>query len=204
VRKLLLPLLLAALVASGSACGGSAAREGVASAATRSCPKAWQVTWQKLANRIHAPVYCPSWLPDPLTGQIGGPWNNIDSVSKDRSYLEGFVWQEIGQEIHINLRAYPGVTKVPTCRSIELVGGKKHVTSVPCFADSRGQKTIAGYRLTMYTVNQDADQWHVLYAWHYRGSLYTLSQHVAPPLTFPMVIRDLNRMMGALVLVKPN
>ncbi len=204
MRKLLLPPLLAALVASASACGGSAAKEGVASAATLSCPKPWQSTWQKLANRIHAPVYCPSWLPDPLTGQIGGRWNNINSVSPDRSYLIGFVWQELGQEIHINLRGYPGVTKVPTCRSIELVGGKKHVTSVPCFADSRGQKSIAGYRLTMYTVNQDADQWHVLYAWRHRGSLYTLSQHVAPPLTFPMVVRDLNRMMGTLVLVNPR
>ena len=64
--------------------------------------------WQRLANRIHAPVYCPSWLPDPLTGQIGGRWNNIDSVSKDRSYLIGFVWQETAEEIHINLRGYPG------------------------------------------------------------------------------------------------
>jgi hypothetical protein len=205
VKKLLLPLLLAALVASVSACGGSAAKdESAAAATTLACPKAWQAGWQRLANRIDAPVYCPSWLPDPLTGQIGGRWNNIDSVSPDRSYLEGFVWQELGQEIHINLRAYPGVTKVPTCRSIELVGGKKHVTSVPCFADSQGQKTIAGYRLTMYTVNQDADQWHVLYAWRHAGSLYTLSQHVAPPLSFPMVIRDLNRMMRALVLVKPT
>jgi hypothetical protein len=205
VKKLLLPLLIAALVLSVSACGGSAAKDEPAAAATTlACPKAWQAGWQKLANRIHTPAYCPSWLPDPLTGQIGGRWNNIDSVSRDRSYLMGFVWQELGQEIHINLRGYPGVTKVPTCRSIELVGGKKHVTSVPCFADSRGQKTIAGYRLTMYTVNQDADQWHVLYAWHHGGSLYTLSQHVAPPLTFPMVVRDLNKMMGALVLVKPT
>ena len=35
----------------------------------------------------------------------------------------------------------------------------------------------------MYTVNQDADQWHVLYAWTHNGTLYTLSEHVAPPLT---------------------
>ena len=63
----------------------------------RRCPKAWAGGWQKLANKIHAPVYCPGWLPDPLTGQIGGRWNNINSVSKDRSYLIGFVWQEIGR-----------------------------------------------------------------------------------------------------------
>ncbi len=51
--------------------------------------------------------------------------------------------------------------------------------------------------MTEYTVNQDADKWHVLYAWTYRGSLYTISQHVAPPLTFPMVVRDLNRRCSA-------
>jgi hypothetical protein len=96
------------------------------------------------------------------------------------------------------------VTTVPTCRSIELVGGKRHVTSVPCFADARGQKTIAGFRVTQYTVNQDADQWHVLYAWKYKGSLYTISQHVAPPLTFPKVVGNLNRELASLVLVPPT
>ena len=50
--------------------------------------------WQRLANRIGADVYCPGWLPDPLTSQIGGQWNNINSVSKDRSYLESFIWQD--------------------------------------------------------------------------------------------------------------
>jgi hypothetical protein len=200
---LLIPLLAVTL----GGCGGSGAVERVAGTTAtpaRSCPQAWRAGWQELADRIKAPVYCPSWLPDPLTGEIGGRWNNIDSVSSDRSYLIGFVWQELGQEIHINLRGYPGVTKVPTCRSVELVGGKKHVTSVPCFADSRGQKTIAGFRVTEYTVNQDADQWHVLYAWRYRGSLYTLSQHVAPPLTFPKVVQNLNRELASLVLVPPS
>jgi hypothetical protein len=189
---LLLPLLALALA------GGSSAHT-----ATPTCPKAWAGGWQKLANKIHAPVYCPGWLPDPLTGQIGGRWNNIDSVSKDRSYLMGFVWQEMGQEIHINLRGYPGVTRVPTCRNVELVGGKSHVTKVPCFADPQGMKTIAGYRVQRYTVNQDADQWHLLYAWTRGGTLYTLSEHIAPPLTMSMIVRNLDRMMGALVLLKP-
>jgi hypothetical protein len=192
---LLIPLLALALGASAAA---------PAEPAKAACPKTWAASWQRLADRIHAPVYCPAYLPDPLTGQIGGRWNNIDSVDKDRSYLIGFVWQELGQEIHVNLRGYPGVTKVPTCRNVELVGGKKHVSSVPCFADSRGQKTVAGLRVTEYTVNQDADQWHILYAWRYRGSLYTVSQHVAPPLTFPRVVQSLNRIMGSLVLVRPS
>ena len=206
MRTTPLLLLLAALALAG--CGATDAprlSKGEAAATTaKSCPAAWLRSWQKLANRIDAPVYCPSWLPDPLTGQIGGRWNNIDSVGKDRSYLIGFVWQEIGQEIHINLRGYPGVTKIPICRSVELVGGKQHVTKVPCFDDSHGQKTIGGFRVTEYTVNQDADQWHVLYAWRHGGSLYTLSQHVAPPLTFPMVVRNLNRELASLVLVEPQ
>ncbi len=201
MRRALLLIPLAALALAG--CGGSARLERSAEVGVRSCPKAAQATWQALANRIRADVYCPSWLPDPLTPRIGGRWNNIDSVSKDRSYLIGFVWQELGQEIHINLRGYPGVTKVPTCTSVELVKGKRNVTSVPCFADSRGEKTIGGFRVTEYTVNQDADKWHVLYAWRHGGSLYTLSQHVAPPLTFPQVVRDLSRELASLVLVRP-
>jgi hypothetical protein len=200
MRKTLLltPFLALALAAGGSVAAHADAR------APRSCPQAWQTSWQKLANRIRADVYCPSWIPDPLTGQIDGRWNNINSVSKDRSYLIGFVWQEIGQEIHINLRGYPGVTRIPTCRNVELVGGKKQVTFIPCFADSRGEKTIGGYRVTMYTVNQDADQWHVLYAWRHKGTLYTLSEHVAPPYTFPRIVQNLNKMMAALVLVRPR
>jgi hypothetical protein len=203
MRKTLLLTPFLALALAGCGNGGSYVQE-VGAKVPRPCPKAWQAGWQGLANRIHADVYCPSKMPDPLTGQIGGRWNNINSVSKDRSYLIGFVWQEIGQEIHVNLRGYPGVTNVPTCRSVELVGGKKRVSTVPCFADSRGEKTIAGFRVTEYTVNQDADQWHVLYAWHHNGSLYTLSQHVAPPLTFPQVVQSLNRMLASLVLVQPR
>jgi hypothetical protein len=193
MRKTLLLIPLAALAFAGS---------GGASTQASKCAS-WQGSWQRLANKVRADVYCPSWIPDPLTGQIGGRWNNIDSVSRDRSYLIGFVWQEKNEEIHINLRGYRGLTRIPTCRSVDLVGGKKRVSYVPCFADSRGQKTVGGIRVTEYTVNQDADQWHVLYAWRHHGSLYTLSQHVAPPYTFPQIVQYLNRMMRALVLVHP-
>jgi hypothetical protein len=203
VRKVLL-ILLVSLAAAG--CGGSELASAPAPQNTqaRSCPTAWQAGWQRLADRIDAPVYCPSWMPSPLTAEIRGPWNNINSVDPDRSYLIGFVWQEKGQEIHVNLRAYPGVTRIPTCRSIELVGGKKHESKVPCFSDKRETKRIAGVAADVFTVNQDADQWHVLYAWRHEGSLYTLSQHIAPPMTFPMVIRTLDRMMRSLVLVEPK
>src|SRR3954470_12548845 len=193
VRGLLTICLLvgaSALLASG--CGETK----TASAAAVAAPKphcAHLAGWQKLANRVQAPVYCPGWLPDPLTSQIGGRWNNIDSVSRDRSYLESFVWQETeigvngaGGELHVNLRGYPGVTKIPSCTE----GGGDN-TPIPCFADPRGRYQAKGISATLYTVNQDADQWHLLLAWRHRGSLYTLSEHLAPPLNYRKLLRYL-------------
>ena len=81
VKGLLTAALLvcaAALLTSG--CGE--AKKAAAAPAKPTC--AYARGWQKLANRIKAPVYCPGWLPDPLQGQIGGEWNNINSVSTDR------------------------------------------------------------------------------------------------------------------------
>ena len=108
------------------------------------CPD--RAGWQKLANRIKAPVYCPGWLPDPLVGKLGGEWNNINSVSPDRSYLESFVWQETGGgaaggELHVNLRAYPGRTKIPTCRT-----GGVDSRNVPCI--DQPIKSISSYGIS--------------------------------------------------------
>ena len=194
---------LCALLATG--CGGGGAKKAAAAAPVVApkphCPD--RAGWQKLANRIKAPVYCPGWLPDPLVGQIGGTWNNIDSVSKDRSYLESFVWQETGGgaaggELHVNLRGYPGRTTIPGCTS-----GDKDTVVVPCFAGAHGTFTVNGITATEYTVNQDADLWHVALVWRYRGGLYTLSEHVAPPLTFDHVVQYLRRELSNLVVVAP-
>jgi hypothetical protein len=127
------------------------------------------------------------------------------SVDEDDSYLALFVWSQPGLgEVHVNLRGYPGRTAVPTCTKQD-TNGKRTVTStVPCFADPRGKVRAPGIVATVYTVNQDADLWHVLYAWHYRGGLYTVSQHVAAPLTYAQVIQSLNRILRSLVLVQPN
>ena len=105
----------------------------------------------------------------------------------------------------MNLRGYPGKTADPDLPDVELVGGKQHVTQVPCFADPRGTKTIAGIQATLYTVNQDADQWHVLYAWHAQAARCTRSaEHVAPPLTLPQASsRTSTGCCGSLVLVQP-
>jgi hypothetical protein len=203
-------VLAAALALAASGCGGEARIAKPAQAAAKPATCTFAEGWQKLANRIDAPVFCPTWLPDPLVPKIGGRWNNIDAVDPDRSYLISFVWQETGPgaaggELHVNLRGYPGRTKVPTCQdTIFGSGNKVRRVSIPCFADPRPQRTIAGFRVTEYTVNQGADQWHVLYAWKHEGSLYTASEHVAPPVDVAKAERYLDRILHNLVLVEPS
>lgn len=200
VRGLSLAVLLGACALLASGCGSTK------KAAAAPPPKphcAHRAGWQKLADRIDAPVYCPGWLPDPLTGQIGSRDNNINSVSKDRSYLESWVWQETGGgaaggELHVNLRGYPGAHKIPTCTT----GGSGSKT-VPCFDEPSGTFTANGIHATEYTVNQDADQWHIAYAWRANGGLYTISEHVAPPLSASHVVRYLKHEIRQLVVVKP-
>ena len=196
-----LPLLLVVLAA---ACGGrSDARQGASQTGTDGnqtasapvCPAAWKPGWQKLANRIDAPVYCPSWMPDPLTGELGGQWQAMKSVLKDRSYLMGFLWYETNvAETHVNFRGYPGRTAVPTCN------GK------PCFDDPGVKKTIAGLDVQVYNVNRGADTWHVLYAWHTDGSLYAVSQHVVPQfgISYDQVTANLDRIVHGLVRIDPH
>jgi hypothetical protein len=204
VRGLLtlcLLLGLSAVLASG--CGEAKKAEAAAAApAKAACPD--RGAWQKLANRINAPVYCPAWLPDPLTGRLGAEDNNIHSVASDRSYLESWVWQETGGggaggELHVNVRAYPGVTRIPTCRT-----GGTDSRNVPCFAQPAGTISANGITSPVYTVNQDADAWHYALVWRRFGNLYTLSEHVAPPLTGQHVRRYLKRELGALVLIRPT
>jgi hypothetical protein len=203
--------VLIALLAAG--CGGSSGSTGAPNASTQPAATstgkarcAYPAGWQRLANRIGAPVYCPGWLPDPLTSQIGGKWNNIDSVSRDRSYLESFVWQETeagangaGGELHVNLRGYPGRTKIPTC-----FAGANNSDPVPCFADARGRVRENGIDATLFTVNQGADQWHVALVWQHVGSLYTLSEHLAPPLDYRKLVQYLHRELRSLVLIEPT
>jgi hypothetical protein len=196
--------LLGATALLVAGCSGGA-KQAAATPPAKAAPRcAHPVGWQKLANRIGAPVYCPGWLPDPLVAQIGGRWNNIDSVSKDNSYLESFVWQDVdiggtSGELHVNLRGYPGRKAIPVCRT-----GGTGSRDVPCFADPRGTVHVNGIDATLYTVNQDADQWHLLYAWHANGGLYTVSEHLAPPLTYKHLVRYLKRELGSLVLIRPQ
>jgi hypothetical protein len=192
-----LALVVSSFAAAG--CGGSASAERAPSTTTTAsepvCPPALARGWQKLADEVKAPVYCPSWLPDPLIGRIGGQWEGVHSVTKEGSYLIAFIWFERGAgEVHVNLRGYPGQTKVPTCNG------------QPCFSGARGTREVAGKTVTVYTVNRGADTWHVLYAWKENGTLYAVSQHVVPELglSYTQVVKYLDRIMAGLVKIEPQ
>jgi hypothetical protein len=209
-------MAVCALALALAGCGG--AREQSANDGTRAlavakpvCPAKWRATYQRLADRIQAPVYCPAWMPPPLTGELGpnvrfgGAGGSSLSVDKDRSYLALFVWVERNTgEIHVNLRGYPGRTRIPVCTKEDTNKGKLVKTRIPCFADARGTVRAPGIVATVYTVNQDADLWHILYAWRHDGGLYTVSQHLAPPLDYKGVVASLNRILDNLVLVTPR
>jgi len=153
-----------AVVASLLAAGCSGEESEPSSAAPKpptACPAAWKPGWQRLANRIDFAVYCPTWMPSPLDGQIGGTWDNGVSVEPDRSYLVSFLWHEPpAQDVHVNFRAYPGKTRIPTCEDVQVVAGKTRRRPIPCFSDAQPQRRIGRFRVTPYTVNQGVDQWH--------------------------------------------
>jgi hypothetical protein len=199
VRGLQQLVLLAVFGACLAGCSGDDKVEGSAAARQPAgCPQALKPEWQRLANRVGVPVYCPNWMPSPLDADIGGQWNSDGPiVDGDRSYLVGFLWHEAGSgDVHVNFRGYPGRTAVPRC-----LDGKR---AIPCFSDPRGTRRIGGKRVTVYTVSRDADQWHVTYLWRRQGTLYTVSEHVAPPLTFRKVVANLDKLVGGLELIEPT
>jgi hypothetical protein len=171
------------------------------------CPTAWVAGYRALARRVDAPVFCPTWLPQPLTGQVRSEYSTQPYVQPDRSYLVSFLWFEkmptAPYEVHVNLRGYPGRTTIPMCQDTLTAGGDTVHPNVPCFADPQGKVRAGPLTATVYTANQGIDTWHVLYAWRYHGSLYTLSQHVAPPFTYDRVRRSLTHMLRGLVVVRP-
>jgi hypothetical protein len=191
-------------------CGGEAQKTVARAAVSAACPQAWKAGWQRIANEAGAPVYCPTWMPRPLDAKIGGPYTDVTGVDKhDRSYLVSFVWVEhdlggVSGEVHVNFRGYPGRAAIPTCEDTVTANGKTLHPKLPCFSDPKGTRRLAGLRPTLYTVNQGIDQWHLLYAWRHRGTLYTVSQHVTPPYSYNQVIRNLDRMTRGLVEVAPT
>ena len=190
----------ATIVAAAAAACLAALAPG-ASALGRVCPHAWNAGWQTLANKVEIPVYCPMWMPNPLDAKIGGQYQDIYSISKDRSYLVSFLEHgDLGSgDVHVNFRAYPGRKTIPRCPAP--VG---HGTT-PCFSNPVGHMRANGIDATVYQVNQGADQWHILLAWHYKGTLYAVSEHVLPPYRFSSQVKhNLSILLRNLVLVQPN
>ena len=213
MRKVLLIGGLSAAVgalALVAGCGGgtSSTTASAVDSAPPTCPKEWKAGWQRLANNIKAPVYCPSWLPQELDGRFDGVFNG-QTVDPDRSYLIKFLWFEPGlpggpQEVHVVLRGQPGNPRLPACDNSTVESGTVIHHFSPCFSDPQGKKRFGSKIATLYTSNQGADQWHLLYAWRARGSLYTLSQHVTQPYSYKQVVANLDRMMRTLVRIKPK
>jgi hypothetical protein len=212
--RLLVGIALASLFAALLVgCGaesksGSRATAPAAARAPATCPKQWKAGWQALANQVGASVYCPTWMPRPLDARIGGPYADTRGVGGDHSYLVSFVWVDhdvggVTGEVHVNFRGYPGRTAIPICEDTQTVNGKTVHPKMPCFADPKPTAPIAGIKPTLYTVNQGIDQWHLLYAWHRFGSLYTLSEHVAPPYSYQEVLQNLKRMARNLIVLDP-
>jgi hypothetical protein len=209
VTKTFFLIPLAALALAG--CGGSSADRvnASASAAKPACPKASAPGWKRLANEIHALVFCPAWMPHPLDAVIGGDYANGRSVDKDGSYLISFAWLDRGEngiigEVHVNLRGYPGRTALPVCDDLLRIKGRLTHKAIPCWADARGTRHVGAITATVFTANQGADAWHVLYAWRQNGSLYSISEHVAPPYSPTQVVRNLDRILRNLVAIKPS
>jgi hypothetical protein len=207
-RAVVLAVLLAALAAA-SACGSQSASSPspASQAAAAACPAGWAAGWQRLAKRVGAPVYCPRWVPSPLTPKLGeayaGQGGTAVTVNKDGSYLVSLIWSDASGEVHVNLGGYLHRTSIPRCDDVQTTNGSSVRTRVPCFSDPSGTFQAGGITATLYTVNRGPDQWHLLYAWKYHGSLYTVSQHVAAPLTYPQVAGDLKRMLRELVVLDP-
>ncbi len=205
-RTAALLTLLSALVPF-SACGSQSASGPSPAASQPVCPADWAAGWQRLADRVGSPVYCPRWVPSPLTPKLGaayaGQGGTAVTVNRDGSYLVSLIWSDASGEVHVNLAGYLHRTSIPRCDNVEITNGETVRTKVPCFSDPAGTFRAGGITATLYTVNRGPDQWHLLYAWKYRGSLYTVSQHVAAPLTYPQVAGDLKRMLRELVLLDP-
>jgi hypothetical protein len=200
-------ILVLGLLVGGCGSSEPAAPKSAAAPAPTACPPAWKAGWQKLADEVGVGVYCPTWMPEPLDGRMGSQYFNGRFVNDKRDYLVSWAWVESGAtgtlEVHVNFRGYPGQTSIPVCEDTLTVNGKTTHPKIPCFSDRHGTKRFGSKRVTVYTANQGTDLWHILYAWRDRGTLYAVSEHVAPPFTYKQVQANLDRLMRGLVRVPP-
>ena len=149
------------------------------------CAAAWRPGWQQLANRVQARL-----LPD------------LDAEPARRGHEGADEERRVGQARRSWPRQLPLARAAGAGRPRQLPrlsgpycdpalrghpGGcgeeVRHATSRA--SATRSPRTGGRFSVTPYTVNQGVDQWHVLYLWRERGSIYTVSQHVAKPTHVP-------------------
>ena len=155
--------------------------------ARAACPRPGRRAGRSSRTRSTPPVYCPSWLPDPLTGQIGGTWNNIDSVVEgpqlpDRLRLAGAA----ARRSTSTCAAIPVVTKIPTCR-YDRARRRQEARHEACRASptraARRRSAASRRRCTRSTRTPTSGTSST--PGTTTATLYTLSEHVAPPLHLP-------------------
>src|SRR5947208_14606352 len=127
-------------------------------------------------------------MPNRVVATIGADYIDSNSVHTDRSDLISFLEHgDLGSgDVHVNSRGYVGRTTIPTCTTVVLTGKKAIRGHTPCFADPAGARTAGGITATVYRVNQDADQWHILLAWRHKGSLRSEERRVGKECSYRM------------------
>ena len=91
-------------------------------------------------------------------------------------------------------RRLPAPRRRPRCDDVETTNGTSVWTKVPCSA-TVGDAPRRPHRGDALHGETRPRPWHLLFAWKSHGSLYTVSQHVAAPLTYSQVAGDLERML---------
>ena len=150
--------------------------------------------WQKLANRIAAAVVLPGLAARsarPRRSAAAGTTSTRSAATAATSRASSGRRREVGRQ-RGRRRAARQPARLSGCDGDpDLPEGGGDNTPTRASRTRAATYAANGIEATLYTVNQDADQWHLLLAWHHSGSLYTLSEHLAPPLNYRKLVRYL-------------
>jgi len=169
------------LFSGGSPCGvgllvsgcGSAAEEPVAVAAVKPAtphcayPAGWGGAREPHSRRRSI---APVWLPDPLTDQL-----KARGTTSTRSALTGATSKVSSGRTPIS--AARAASSTSTCvlpgphQDPGLHHGRRRQPERAVLRRPARHITEQGIKATLFTVNQDADEWHLLLAWRHAGGL---------------------------------
>ena len=109
-------------------------------------------------------------MPNPLDAKIGGEFIDIYSVNKDRSYLVSFLEHgDLGSRRRA--RELPRLSRAhrdPDLHDRDPERQEDDSRHDALLRRRAGTRSANGIKATVYRVNQDADQWHVLLAWRHK------------------------------------